>query len=91
MRLLFWLLAVPTTALGVVVLLLTLSGTPLSAATPLWLSALAAAGVLALVLLAWRTQQHGRALLACGLIVISWVAFAGAMLVNGIVRTANWH
>lgn len=91
MRILFWLLAVPTGAIAILVVLLNLAGRPLSAATPIGLSILTALAVLAL--LAWARQRTaagrpGRAVL---LVVGSWLLFAIVMIANGLARQQTWN
>lgn len=70
---------------------MSLSGRPLSAATPIWLSIATAAGVVALVAWARRQAAAGRAGRAALLVVASWVLFAIVMLVNGLARQQVWN
>ena len=89
---LFWLLATPTGALALFVILMTIAGKKLSAATPLWLALVAGAGVLALLIWAYRLLVlHGRPGLACVITVASWLLFAGVMLVNGLLHQKTWQ
>lgn len=89
---LFWTLAAPTGALAAILLLMTVAGKPLSAATPAWLSLLGSVGVFALLAWAWRVATAGqRPGVACGIVVLSWVLFALAMFVNGIARQKLWN
>jgi hypothetical protein len=88
----YWTLAVPTGLLASLVIILTLGGRPLSAATPAWLSLLVAAAVLGILV-----QSHGLATtggkpgLAALLVVFSWVLFAGAMILNGLMSQKTWN
>ena len=50
----FWMLAAPTAGLSALLILVSVAGQPLSAATPIWLALLAALGVIGL--LAWGHQ-----------------------------------
>jgi hypothetical protein len=87
-----WTLAAPTGALAALLLLMTVAGKPLSAATPAWRALLAAIGVFALPAWAWRVATAGeRPGMACGIVVLSWVLFALAMFVNGIARQKLWN
>lgn len=89
---LFWILAVPTGAFALLVALMTLAGKKLSAATPLWLSLVAAVAVLALLAWAYRVSAvQQRPGWACVITVASWIVFAVTMTVNGILRTTNWN
>lgn len=90
-KILFWLLAVPTVAIAILVLLLPLAGRPLSAATPIWLSALAALAVLAMVAWARRLAAAGRPGRAGLLVVGSWFLFAIVMIGNGLARLQSWN
>jgi hypothetical protein len=90
-KILFWLLAVPTGALAALVVLLNLAGRPLSAATPIWLSVLAALAVLALLAGARRLAVAGRPGLAGLLVVGSWLLFAVVLIVNGFARQRIWN
>lgn len=92
MTYLFWILTVPTGALALLLLLMTIAGKPLSAATPAWLALLASAGVFALLVWAWRVATTGgRPGVACWIVVLSWVIFALTMFVNGIARQKLWN
>ena len=88
---LFRLLAVPTGAVAALVLALSLLGRPLSAATPLWLSILASAAVLALLVWARHLAKAGGPGLACLLVVGSWLAFALVLAANGLARQQVWN
>jgi len=90
-RILFHLLAVPTVAIALLVVLLNLAGRPLSAATPIGLSIAAAAAVVALVAWARRLAAAGRPGRAVLLVVGSWVLFAIVMLANGLARQQVWN
>lgn len=89
---LYWFLAVPTGLLAAAVIFLTLGGQALSAATPAWLALVAAGVVLGLLgwgyKLATAAGKPGRASL---LVVLAWVLFAGAMLVNGLMHQTVWN
>jgi len=88
----YWLLAVPTGLLASVVILLTISGQRLSSVTPDWL-ALAASGAV-LALLSWGYNlgtSGGRPFVAALLVVLSWILFAGAMLINGLMNQKIWN
>lgn len=91
MRILFRLLAVPTVAIAMLVLLLPFAGRPLSAATPIWLSALAALAVLAMVAWARRLAAAGRPGRASLFVVGSWFLFAIVMIGNGLARQQSWN
>lgn len=89
---LYWILAIPTGLIAGLVVLLTLSGQRLSSATPDWLALLAAGVVLAL--LGWGHHvgtAGGRPGLAALLVVLSWVLFAGSMLINGLLHQKIWN
>ncbi len=89
---LYWVLAVPTGLLASVAILLTLSGQRLSSATPDWLALVASGAVLAL--LGWgykRGTSGGRPGSAALLVVFSWVLFAGAMIINGLMHQKIWN
>lgn len=89
---LFWVLAAPTGVLAAILLFMSLAGNRLSAATPIWLSLLAAAGVLAMLVWAYRVASSGgRPLLACGLVVLTWFAFMLVMFANGIAQQKTWQ
>jgi hypothetical protein len=90
-RFLFWLLAVPTGAIALLVFLLHLAGRPLSAATPVWLSALGALAVLAALAWARRLAAAGRAGRAILLVVGSGLLFAIVMIANGLARQQTWN
>jgi len=90
-RILFRLPAVPTAAIALLVLLMSLAGRPLSAATPIGLSIAMAAVVLALVEWARRRAAAGRPGRAALLVVGSWALFAIVMLANGLARQQNWN
>ena len=88
----FWMLAAPTGALSVLLLLMSLGGQRLSAATPVWLALLAAIGVIGL--LAWARQlatKRRRPVAACAIVVLSWVLFAVTMIANGLSQQQTWQ
>ena len=88
----FWILAAPTGALSALLLLMSLAGQKLSAATPIWLAVLAALGVMGL--LAWAHQlatKRGRPGVACAFVVLSWVLFAVTMIANGLAHQDTWQ
>ena len=88
----FWILALPTGALSVLLILMSIAGQPLSAATPIWLTLLAAFGVIGL--LVWAQQlatKRGRRGVACAIVVVSWVLFAFTMLANGLAHQQTWQ
>lgn len=92
LKALFWILAAPTGALALILLLMTLGGRRLSAATPLWLALLAAVGVLALLVWAHRVAAlQQRPGWACAIVAGSWVLFAVVMTVNGLLRQTTWN
>ncbi|MBI3367230.1 MAG: hypothetical protein HY021_01885 [Burkholderiales bacterium] len=71
---------------------MSLAGQRLSAATPIWLTLLAALGVLAL--LAWARHfatAGGRAGIACAMVLLSWVLFASVMVANGLAHQRTWQ
>ena len=88
----FWILAAPTAGLSALLILMSLAGQPLSAATPVWLALLAALGVIGL--LAWAHQlatKRGRPSIACAIVVLSWVLFAVTMVANGLAHQQTWQ
>jgi len=88
----FWLLAAPTGALSALLILMSVAGQRLSAATPVWLALLAALGVMAL--LAWAHQlatKRGRPGVACAIVMLSWVLFAVTMFANGLAHQQTWQ
>jgi len=88
----FWMLAAPTGALSALLILMSVAGQRLSAATPVWLALLAALGVMGL--LAWAHQlatKRGRPPVACAIVVLSWVSFAVTMLANGLAHQQTWQ
>lgn len=88
---LYWLLAVPTTLLGSVAILLTLGGQRLSSATPPWLALVSAGAVLGLVGWGYKVATSGgRPGLAALWVAFSWVVFAVAMVVNGLMGQKIW-
>lgn len=92
MKYLYWILAVPTGVIACLVVLLTLGGQRLSAATPAWLSLVVAAVVL--VLLSWGyrlVKTGGRPGLAVLVVVLSWVVFVGSRLINGLLHQKTWN
>ena len=88
----FWMLAAPSGALSALLILMSVAGQRLSAATPVWLALLAALGVMGL--LAWAYQlatKRGRPRVACAIVVLSWVLFAVTMLANGLAHQQTWQ
>jgi hypothetical protein len=89
---LYWVLAVPTGVVACLVVLLTLAGQRLSAATPAWLSLVVAAVVLGLLGWGYRLLKTGdRPGLAVLVVVLSWVVFVGSMVVNGLLHQKIWN
>ncbi len=89
---LYWVLAVPTGFLASVVILLTVSGQRLSSATPDWLAYAASGAVLAILVWGYHlATSSGRPGLAALLVVGSWVLFATAMIVNGLMHQTIWN
>lgn len=89
---LYWVLAVPTGLLASIVILLTLGGQRLSAATPDWLALVAAGAVLGLLGWGYKLgKSRGRPGLALLVVVLSWVLFGGTMLVNGLMNQKVWN
>jgi hypothetical protein len=89
---LFWILAAPTAAFASLLFLMSLAGKHLSQATPLWLSLLASGGILALLFFAYRLAMNGgRPGAAIGLVLLAWLLFAVAMVVNGLARQSGWQ
>ncbi len=92
MKYLYWVLAVPTGVIACLVVLLTLGGQRLSAATPAWLSLVV--GTVVLGLLGWGyrlVKTGGRPGLAVLVVVLSWVVFVGSMVVNGLLHQKIWN
>jgi hypothetical protein len=88
----FWMLAAPTGALSALLILMSVAGQRLSAATPGWLTLLAAFGVIGL--LAWAhqlTTKRRRPGVACAIVMLSWVLFAFTMLANGLAHQQTWQ
>ena len=88
----FWLLAAPTGVLSALLILMSVAGQRLSAATPVWLALLAALGVVGL--LAWAHQLATKRLrpgVACAVVVLSWVLFAVTMVANGLAHQETWQ
>lgn len=89
---LYWFLAVPTGALALLVMGLTLTGQRLSSSTPGWLSFIVSAVVLVLVgwgyTLATKRRRPGVAIL---LTVLSWVFFVTTMAVYGLMTIKIWN
>jgi hypothetical protein len=88
----FWMLAAPTAFLSALLILMSVAGQPLSAATPVWLALLAAIGVIGL--LAWARQlatTRRRPGAACAIVVLSWVLFAVTMIANGLSQQQTWQ
>jgi hypothetical protein len=80
LTIIFWLLATPTGAAALFIVLMTLAGQNLSAATPLWLALVAAVSVLALLGWAYRFLAiRRRPGLACVITVSSWIFFVVTM------------
>lgn len=90
-RFLFRLLAVPTAAIAILIVLMNLAGRPLSAATPVGLSIATAAVVLALVAWGRHLAAAGRPGRAVLLAVGSWALFVIVMLANGLARQQVWN
>jgi hypothetical protein len=88
---LFWILAAPTGALASILILMSLSGNRLSSATPIWLSLIVSAGLFAVLLWAYRIASNGRPALACGVVLLSWLAFILIMFANGIAHQKTWQ
>lgn len=89
---LYWILAVPTGLLALLLVGLNLGGRPLSAATPIGLSLLMA--VLVLAALAWGYKlgtADGRPGRSVAVVVASWFAFALTMFVNGLLHQKTWN
>ena len=87
----FWILAAPTGALSALLILMSLTGQRLSAATPVWLAVLAALGVMGLLGWAHQLAKRGRAGVACAIVVLSWVIFAVTMIANGLAHQDTWQ
>ena len=88
----FWTLAAPTGALSALLILMSLGGQPLSAATPVWLALLSALGVIGV--LVWAHQlatKRARPGIACAMVVLSWVLFAVTMVANGLANQQTWQ
>ena len=88
----FWLLAAPTGVLSALLILMSVAGQRLSAATPVWLALLAALGVIGV--LAWAHQLATKRLrpsVACAVVVLSWVLFAVTMVANGLAHQQTWE
>ena len=88
----FWILAAPTGALSALLILMSIAGQQLSAATPVWLAVLAALGVMGL--LGWARQlatKRGHPGVACAIVVLSWVLFAVTMIANGLAQQETWQ
>lgn len=87
----YWLLAVPTMLLGGVVILFTLGGQRLSSATPPWLALIAAGAMLGLAGWGYKVATSGgRPGMAALWVILSWVVFAGATVVNGLMGQRIW-
>ena len=88
----FWMLTAPTGAISAFLILMSLAGSRLSAATPVWLTLLAALGVIGMLVWAYRLATAGRRPgAACGVVVLSWVLFAVTMFANGLANQQNWQ
>ena len=88
----FWMLTAPTGAISAFLVLMSLTGSRLSAATPVWLTLLAALGIMALLALAYRLATAGRRPgAACGVVLLSWVLFAVTMFANGLANQQTWQ
>jgi small neutral amino acid transporter SnatA (MarC family) len=88
----FWILAAPTAAVSALLILMSVAGQRLSAATPVWLTLAAALGVMGL--LAWAHQlatKRGRSGVACAIVVLSWIGFACTMFANGLSQQQTWQ
>lgn len=89
---LYWLLAAPTGALAVAVLGLTVTGKRLSSATPDWLSLLASAAVIAMLVWSYRmATSRDRPGAAAFLVVLSWIVFAGSMISHALMTQTLWN
>ena len=88
----FWMLAAPTGALSALLILMSLAGRRLSAATPVWLTLLAALGAIGLLVWAYHLATAGRRPgAACGVVLLSWMLFAVTMFANGLSHQQNWQ
>ena len=88
----FWLLAAPTGALSALLVFMSLIGSRLSTATPIWLTLLTTLGVIGLLAWAYRLATAGRRPgAACGVVLLSWVFFAVTMFANGLAHQQNWQ
>ena len=88
----FWMLTAPTGAISALLVFMSLTGSRLSAATPVWLTLLAALGVMGLLAWAYRLATAGRRPgAACGVVLLSWVLFALTMFANGLANQQNWQ
>jgi lysylphosphatidylglycerol synthetase-like protein (DUF2156 family) len=90
----FTVLALPTGSIATIYLLLTLVGAgprpkPVSESFIVALASLAVLGLLALgTHLAWRRQAAG---LACAVVLLSWLVFAGTLLIHGLMNNRSWQ
>lgn len=88
----FWVLALPTALVVSGVLLMTLAGGKLSAATPAWLAVATSLAVLALLVWAFRlATMQGRPGLATLITIGSWLTFGATMLINGLAHQKTWN
>lgn len=89
---LFWILTAPTGALAALLVFMSIAGKRLSAATPIWLTLLASAGLIALLVWAYHVATtSGRPGIACLMVVLSWLLFAVIMIVNGLAHQTVWQ
>lgn len=92
MLVVFWILAAPTGVLSALLMVMSLAGRRLSAVTPVWLTLLAALGVVGLLVWAYHlATAGGRPGAACGVVVLSWVLFAVVMSANGLAHQQTWQ
>ena len=88
----FWILAAPTGALSALLLLMSVTGERLSSVTPIWLTSLAALGVVGLLAFAHQlATKRGRPGFACAVVVTSWLLFAVTMIANGLAHQHTWQ
>lgn len=91
MRVVYWLLAVPTALLACLVIFKSL-GDQGGGSPPAELAMAAAAAVLGLVGWGWRlAMTGGRPGMAVLLVVMSWVVFAGTMVGYALMTQKVWN